>query len=377
KKLIDTVKINQFFRIAELNKQSKVLLVTITDDKGKKRFGMYYPGQKTVYELDKEGGKQTKNPLGFAKKNKNKFQIQVVNPTDAHFKARTSVDRKVMSPDGLEQGENMKKLEGLRKDFAKLKGKLANLDLKKLNKFAKEYKPYNSNLILFGEKRILVLSEITRKHGLKVLNKILRAEIAVLNEGIKKLKTKPAATTASPGAPSASRRPGKRPKGAETEKPSPELLTQIRSLSEGDGVTFTKDGVKMAVFKDSKGKLHYITDLSSGDSSGPKKTSDFKDLTIDTTKPITKIDGKPLFNAMKKLIGPKKGKTLTFTLANGKKVRAKLNNSPGIFQQYAIFSYSIGGTPQGVVDTRKPKTQVVSFARVSTNLKPGTVFSYE
>lgn len=371
KKLIDAVKIHHLFKLDELKKQGKVLLVTITDAKGKKRFGMYYPGQKTVYELDKKGGKQTKNPLKFS--NKDKFAIKVVNPTEAHFKARTSVDRKVFSPASLELYKNNLKHGKLRTEFGKLKGKLTDLDLKGLDKF-KKYKPYSPQSILFGDKRLIIEQNILKTHGVQILNQILKAEIAVLDAGIKKLKTKPT----SPGAPTASRRPGKRPGGAETEKPSPELLSQIGSLREGDGVTFIKDGVKMAVFKDANGKFHYITDLDSGDSSGPKSASDFKSLTIDTSKPITKINGAPLLAAIKEIspLGSKKGKTLVFNLKDGREVKVKMKDY-SVFGRWAKFNYSIAGTPQGVLHTKNAKSQIQAFVKVSLKMKPSTTFRYE
>ncbi len=375
-KLIDTVKINQLFSLSELNKQSKVLLVTITDAKGNKRYGMYYPGQKTVYQLDKKGGKQTNKPLRFS--NKDKFQIQVLNPTDAHFKARTSVDRKVMSPDGIEQEKNIKTLTVLRKEFGKLKGKLSDLDLTKLDKFAR-YKPYTSTSILFGEKRLILEQKVIQKYGLKVLNKILRAEITVLTEGIKKLKSKSALTGApSRNAPSATKGPGKRPGSAETEKTSPELLSQIGSLSRGDGVTFIKDGTRMAIFKDSNGKLHYITDLNSGTSSGPKDPSDFKDISIDTTKPVTRINGAPLLAAVKEVspLGSRNGKTVVFNLRDGKEVRVKMQNY-SIWERWARFRYSIGGVDQGVLHTKDSDSQVQAFVKISLNMKPNTNFRYE
>lgn len=119
-------------QLLQLNRVTdKVMRITITskDKKGKevKKEGMYWPGQKTAYMLDKKGN-QTRRRLTY--KNGDTINYQMVEPTADLRKSLTTTDRnkqRVPTAEKIKMNDNAGKTVAQLKEFKKLGGKATDL----------------------------------------------------------------------------------------------------------------------------------------------------------------------------------------------------------------------------------------------------------
>jgi len=149
---------------------SQIIMVSIN---GKK--GMYYPEQKTFYEM--KGDKQTNKQIRFT--NGDIIKIETDYPTD---KYRNDAVGEPNTPkeiaETLASEQLQKERIGLLKEF---KGKIEDLNKKALGDIRSSFPQYDSSLILKQERK---------KESLPDQIKILRAENAILKEGIIALRVK-------------------------------------------------------------------------------------------------------------------------------------------------------------------------------------------
>lgn len=181
RRLNKRTKIHDLFQLTVLKNKNKVMIIEITDKEGNIHKGMYYPGQKTVYKL--VGGRQTNDRIKFG--NGNKISVTALRKP-------TRKDYDAINKD-IPEYQEMKKLYPARikfyKKFNKLGGKITNLDLTKLPKV----KDYFSQKILIKTRTGSLLNwtkENMKKRMPKDNLAILKAEIAVIKEGIQRVQAR-------------------------------------------------------------------------------------------------------------------------------------------------------------------------------------------
>lgn len=179
-RLINNTKIHELLSLTQ-NKR-EVVMITLKGPKGPRK-AMYYPGQKTAYEVDSKG-KQTNNRVKFY--NGDTITLDFKDPESKDY-ANLNRDKKVSSPEKIIGNELAHDLGEKIQEFKKLKGKLSDLDLKPLNKY-KNIKGYDPKNILnmsnwAGKKG----QELLRRIGNKKAIQILEDEFAVIHKGLVKI----------------------------------------------------------------------------------------------------------------------------------------------------------------------------------------------
>lgn len=163
--------------------KTEVVMLTIKGAKGKPdRKAMYYPGQKTAYEVDSKG-KQTNNRVKFY--NGDTISLDFKKP-EAKDYANLNRDKKVHSPERIEGFRAFKELKESVQKFEKLKGTLKDLNLKPLEKYKSA--SYDPKKILTGENWT---RDKVAKLGYKKATEIVKMETSVIDKGIDKKGSKP------------------------------------------------------------------------------------------------------------------------------------------------------------------------------------------
>jgi len=165
--------------------KTEVILITIKGAPGKPpRKAMYYPGQKTAYEVNSKG-KQTNNRIKFY--NGDTISLNFKEP-EANDYANLNMDKDKNRVFPVERIEASKLFTQLKENVMRFKekgGKLSDLNLKPLRKYIKE--GYNPKIILTGKN----WDEFSvKKLGYKKAMEILKTELTVIKAGLVKLSQK-------------------------------------------------------------------------------------------------------------------------------------------------------------------------------------------
>jgi len=165
--------------------KTEVILITIKGAPGKPpRKAMYYPGQKTAYEVNSKG-KQTNNRIKFY--NGDTISLNFKEP-EANDYANLNMDKDKNRVFPVERIEASKLFTQLKENVMRFKekgGKLSDLNLKPLRKYIKE--GYNPKIILTGKN----WAEFSvKKLGYKKAMEILKTELTVIKAGLVKLSQK-------------------------------------------------------------------------------------------------------------------------------------------------------------------------------------------
>ena len=223
--LINKSEIGKLLNLDQI--KTEMVSVKINAPGKPERVGLYYPGQKTVYEVDKTTGKQTNNRIKFYNGDTLSFEFKQPEKGDetklnSDKNAENSVDR-------IEARATFDKFATAVKKFVEgAKGKIEDLDLKSLNKFKESNKNYDPSKILTEGHWT---KENVKSFKIEEVIAIIKEETRIINEAIAKKPvvaptqapaSGPAAAPAQVSVPAAApAAPAAGPKAAPAPAPSP------------------------------------------------------------------------------------------------------------------------------------------------------------
>lgn len=143
--LINNTTIDKLIDLKKI--RTEMASITIKGAPGKPdRKGLYYPGQKTIYEVD-AAGKQTNNRMKFYNGDTISFEFKNPEKSDeAKLNNDKSAENSVERIEARVVFDNLTR--SITEFVGKFKGKIGDLDLKSLNQFKDKNKNYDPSKIL-------------------------------------------------------------------------------------------------------------------------------------------------------------------------------------------------------------------------------------